>query len=156
MPDLVPAPSSLHLASPALGPWFRHASTTPPTLGLPGEHLSTDISLFHNMEWRAPARGLRSYISVTATRVPALRGLRRADGEQAFTPGNFVVLFTLLPEVEVRLWNLTQPLAQPDGSAAPAANMPTRPRIRTFALEIAGAAVNSITALENLSPTAQD
>ncbi|MEL6424273.1 MAG: hypothetical protein AAFQ33_02345, partial [Pseudomonadota bacterium] len=156
MPPLVPAPSSLHLASPALGPWLRHASATPPTLPLPGRHLNVDITLNQDMEWGAPALGLRSYFSVTATRVPALRGLRRADGEQAFTPGNFVVLFTLLPEVELRLWNLTQPLAQPDGSAAPAANTPTRPRVRSFALEIAGSTVNSITALENLRPNTPD
>lgn len=155
MVDLVPAPDTLHLASPALGPWFRFGGTasgtppTPPTLPIPtSAALALPVALVQDMEWRAPANALRSYHVATASRPPALRGLRKPDGTHAFAENALVVLITLLPEVELRLWALTQILAQPDGSPAPAANIPTRPRIRRFAFEIAPGTIASLDALE--------
>ncbi len=154
MPTLAPAPNTLGLASPALGPWFRHddSSQTPPELPLPAGDLSCTVSLVENMEWRTPAGAIRSYWVATASRPPGLRALRRENGGPAFTTGSLVVVLTLLPEVELRLWALTQPAAQPDGRAAPAPNTPTRPRIRYLAAEIDASRVSSLPDLERLRP----
>ena len=99
MVDLVPAPADLHLASPALGPWFTHASDTPPTLPLPGGDLAVAVMLTPNMEWRAPANALRSYAYATATRPALLRGLRAESGAPAFANGAFVELEEDVPAV---------------------------------------------------------
>ncbi len=154
MPTLDPAPATLGLSSPALGPWFRHddSSVTPPTLPAPTGDLSCTVSLVENMEWRAPASGIRSYFVASGARPPGLRQLRQEDGTSAFDTGNLIVLLTLLPEVELRLWTLTQPVSQPDGSATPTANTPTRPRIRYFAAEIDAATVATPSDLEDLRP----
>lgn len=154
MPTLDPTPSTLGLASPALGPWFRHdtPANTPPTLPIPDGDLSCTVSLVQNMEWRAPASATRSYFIATGSRPADLRTLRQTDGSTAFTTGNLVVLLTLLPEVELRLWTLTQPVRQSDNGAAPPANTPTRPRVRYLAAEIDAALVGSINDLQNLRP----
>lgn len=136
MPALNPTPDTLGLASPALGPWFRHDSATLPVLAIPNADLSVTVPLVQDMEWRAPAGGTRSYAVATATRPPVLRNLRDATGSAAFGDDSLIVLHTLLPEVELRLWTLTQVVPQPDGSVLPAANTPSRLRIRSFALEI--------------------
>ncbi|MEJ2379499.1 MAG: hypothetical protein P8Y71_30335, partial [Pseudolabrys sp.] len=145
MPTLNPAPNALGLASPALGPWFRHdtPTTTPPELPPPAGDLSCTVSLVENMEWRTPAIATRSYFIATATRPSGLRRLHQENGSPAFTTGSLVVLLTLMPEAELRLWALTQPVAQPDGASAPAPNTPTRPRIRWFAGEIEASQVGS-------------
>ncbi|MGQ7845150.1 hypothetical protein ACUNV4_11785 [Granulosicoccus sp. 3-233] len=136
MPALNPTPDTLGLASPALGPWFRHDSATLPVLALPNADLSVTVPLVVDMEWRAPAGGTRSYAVATSTRPAILQTLRDANGDAAFSDDSLVVLHTLLPEVELRLWTLTQVVPQPDGSALTAANTPSRLRIRSFALEI--------------------
>lgn len=150
MATLSPAPSSLHLASPALGPWFRHEADAPPTLPLPGGDLAVSVSLSPNMEWRAPAGGFRSYAFASPTRPPLLAGLRSEGGGPAFTDNAFVTVFTLLPEVEQRLSSLTSALPSPDGASAPAPGTVTRPRVKTFALEIAASGADTIAKIEKL------
>ncbi len=136
MPVLNPSPDTLGLASPAVGPWFRHDSASLPVLALPNADLSITVPLVQEMEWRAPAGGTRSYAVATTQRPPILQNLRDANGDAAFSDDSLVVLHTLLPEVELRLWTLTQVVPQPDGSALTAANTPSRLRIRSFALEL--------------------
>lgn len=147
---LVPDPKLLHLASPALGPWFKHDSTStstlPPTLPLPSGDLSVALTLAIGMEWRCPAGALRSYFVATDPRPIQLRQLRQENSMVAFSTDSFIVLLTLLPEVEERLWTLSQPIPSPDGTAAPPANTPARPRVRFFALEIP----NNIRSISNV------
>ena len=152
MPNLIPAPESLHLASPALGPWFRHddSTVTLPTLALPSGDCSIPLTLNMDVEWRTPAIATRSYFFASDPRPKTMQTLRQENGSQAFTTGNLIVLLTLLPEVELRLWTLTQPVPSPDGAAVPAANTPTRPRIRYLALEIPAASITSISGIEQI------
>lgn len=149
MATLNPTPDSLGLASPALGPWFRDGSATPPTLPAPSPTLSVALSLPANMEWRAPAGALVSWAFATAARPRVLAALRGGDGAPAFANGNLVVLCTLLPEVEVRLAALSAQLPSPDGVAVPA-GAPGRPVVRHLALEIAQASAATLAAIERL------
>lgn len=149
MATLTPAPDSLGLASPALGPWFRDGSATAPTLAVPTANLSVPLSLPAGMEWRAPAGGLASWAFATAPRPRVLAALRGGDGTNAFTEGNLVVLFTLLPEVEVRLAALSAQIPSPDGVAVPT-GAPGRPVVRYLALEIPQTAATSMGNVERL------
>ncbi len=128
MPNLNPAPTSLGLFSPAIGPWFD----TNPTLGDPSADLSTSLV---NLSARAlpPAAGTLALYIATATRPVELAGLRQANGSSAFTTGNMIALFRLLPEVESRLHALCANI--PGASGSPPGAQPTRPRIRYFAYE---------------------
>ncbi len=148
MADLVPAPADLHLASPALGPWFTHASATP-LLPLPDGDLAVGVNLGTDMEWRAPANAWRRYGFASSPRPPALAALRKENGTPAFTDGALVVLLTLLPEVEARLAALTAPLPSPDGQPLPAGAM-ARPRVRHFAIEVPAADADTMAKIENL------
>ena len=151
MTILTPAPATLGLASPALGPWFRHdTNTVTPVIPLPSADLSCDITLVNGMQWRTPANAVSGYYVVSPDRPHALRTLRQQNGSPAFTTGNLVVLLALLPEVELRLWALTQPVPRPDGLSAPAANTPTRPRVRYLAMEVDSSDVTSLNDLQNL------
>ena len=141
MVALNPAPGTLGLASPSVGPWFQHD-----TLPLPAADLSVGVTLSDDMDWLTPATATRSYFIATTARPSRLRDLRQQSGEPAFTDGNLVVLLTLLPEVELRLWTLTQPIPSPDGSIA-APNTPARSRLRHLAMEMPAA---SIDVVENL------
>ncbi|MGB3722936.1 MAG: hypothetical protein WA979_08980, partial [Pacificimonas sp.] len=60
MEELDPAPASLGLVSPALGPWFVNGSGTAalPTLAAPRADLSVAIALTANQQWHAPAGGM--------------------------------------------------------------------------------------------------
>lgn len=153
MATLTPAPDTLGLASPALGPWFRDGSASTPTLAVPPTaNLSVPLSLPANMEWRAPAGGLASWAFATATRPRVLAHLRGGDGASAFTDGNLVVLFTLLPEAEVRLATLSAQIPSPDGvSVTPPT--PGRPVVRHLALEIPQASAASVSDLQRLRET---
>ena len=152
MSTLTPAPDTLGLASPALGPWFRDGSATAPTLAVPAANLSVPLSLPANMEWRAPAGGLASWAFATTARPRVLAALRGGDGAPAFSDGNLVVLFTLLPETEVRLATLSAQIPSPDGVAVPS-GAPGRPVVRHLALEIAQASAASVADLQNLRET---
>ncbi len=148
MVTLNPAPASLGLASPAIGPWFQHDTDQSPTLPLPAADLSVALTMSNDMDWLAPARATRSYHVATATRPAPLRDLRREDGSPAFADDALVVLLTLLPEAELRLWALTQPIPGPDGTTAPA-NTPARPRLRYFALEVSATSIDDVERLRH-------
>lgn len=149
MATLNPAPSSLGLASPALGPWFKDGSNTTPTLAAPAADLSVAVSLGASLEWRAAAGGVVAYAFAADPRPTVLAPLRRADGEPAFTAGNLVVLLTLLPEVELRLAALSNAIPSPDGNAVPSGR-PGRPPVRSLALEIPAASAGSMSAIQQL------
>lgn len=155
MATLTPAPDTLGLASPALGPWFRDGSATVERLAVPAANLSVPLSLPANMEWRAPAGGLASWAFATAPRPRVLRALRGGDGLPAFSDGNLVVLFTLLPEAEVRLATLSAQIPSPDGVAVSTVPVvvPGRPVVRHLALEIAQTSAASVTDLQRLRET---
>jgi hypothetical protein len=146
--DLNPAPDTLGLASPAVGPWFQHDTDQSPTLPLPAADLSVSLTLSNDMDWLTPAAATRSYFVATSPRTGSLRHLRQESGQAAFTDDNLVVLLTLLPEAELRLWDLTQPIPAPDGSTA-TPNAPARPRLRYLALEVAATTIDDV---ENLRP----
>ena len=149
MVALNPAPDTLGLASPALGPWFRDGSATTPTLPPPNGTLSVNVSLPQNMEWRAPASGTAAYAIATDPRPAFLASLRQANGNPAFANGNLVVLFTLLPEVELRLSAISNILPSPDNNPVPAGGA-GRPPLRHLALEIPASAAGDIDAVERL------
>ena len=149
MATLNPAPSSLGLASPALGPWFKDGTNATPTLAVPAADLSVGLSLPAGMTWLAAASGTVSYAFAADPRPPVLATLRGANGEAAFTDDNLVVLQTLLPEVELRLAALTGSIPSPDGNAVPTGR-PGRPPVRYLALEIPAASAGSISAIEQL------
>ena len=149
MPPLNPAPSSLGLASPALGPWFDDGAGSGPTLALPALDLSVPVSLAAGMSWQAGASGVASYAFAATPRPPVLAPLRRASGSAAFADGALVVLLTLLPEVELRLAALTAQVPSPDNNPTPA-GQPGRPPVRYLALEVPASAAGSIGAVERL------
>lgn len=136
---LNPAPNTLGLASPAIGPWFVDQANDPPTLSipLPNADLACPLVLTGAIEWHAAAGGLSSWHIVTDPRAGALAGLRKADGDPAFEVGATVVLHTLLPEVAERLAALTVVVPRAEGGALPAASTPARLRLARLALEIA-------------------
>ena len=141
MVQLSPAPATLGLASPAIGPWFHDPGASPPalTIPLPDGDLSCPLSLPALMEWWAPAGGLASWLIAGAE---PLAGLRKADGEAAFATGALVVLFSLLPETAERLAALTAIVPRPEGGTLPPAPTPARPALAHLALEIAGNALD--------------
>jgi hypothetical protein len=109
MPDIVPDPRGLRLASPQLGPWFSNAVN----LGDPNpSDLSVEIP---NTIWLPPAAGTLALVIPESTTVgdemllhPSVFRLRDVSGAPRFTdaPGKMLGLFTLLPEVIVRLRQL--------------------------------------------------
>ena len=155
MPTLNPAPSSLGLFSPALGPWFETSSadaTDLADLPPPNPDLSVTRQLPVGAIWNAPAAGTLSYLLATATRPPALVRLRAADGSPAFAEGALVLLFTLLPQVAERLGALSQALPRPDSTDAASGDQRTRPVITDFALEIPPGVIGSAPDLQNILP----
>lgn len=135
MASLTPAPSTLGLASPALGPWFMaEDSADLPTLAAPNDDLSVPLSLNAGVDWMPPAAGLLSLFVATTLRPAGLAALRQASGAPAFTDGRLVALFRLLPEVEERLDALVASIPSADGGGNPGA-VPTRARVRFLALE---------------------
>ncbi|WP_426163650.1 hypothetical protein [Sandarakinorhabdus sp. DWP1-3-1] len=136
---LVPAPDSLGLASPAIGPWFASDLS----LGAPDGDLAVRVTPGASTTWLPPARGVLSLHFATSPRPPALAMLRRANGAPAFADNVLVALFQLLPEVMVRLEALLANIPSPDGSAASVA---TRPMPRWFAIEASGVTTASTAA----------
>ncbi|PZN92379.1 MAG: hypothetical protein DCF31_16490, partial [Alphaproteobacteria bacterium] len=136
---LVPAPDSLGLASPAIGPWFE----TDVSLGAPGGDLAVRVTPGASTDWLPPARGVLSLHFATSPRQPGLAMLRQANGTPAFADNVLVALFQLLPEVMVRLEALLATIPSPDGSPATVA---TRPMPRWFAIEATGVTTASTAA----------
>ena len=151
---LTPAPGTLGLASPAIGPWFKDPAADPPalTIPLPDADLACPITLPVGLEWWAPAGGIASWLIATPARPRPLAGLRQADGTPAFGNGATVILFSLLPEVAERLAALTAIVPRPEGGALPAANTPARPRLARLALEIAPGALTPAATLNLFGP----
>ncbi|SET76384.1 hypothetical protein [Oceanicella actignis] len=139
MPTLSPAPSSLGVFSPALGPWFQRSASDDADLSAlpaPGRDLSAARDLPAGAIWNAPAAGLLSFHVVAQPRQAALAGLRAAEGGPAFATGAPVLLFRLLPQVAERLGALSQAAPRPDSPAATTGNQRTRPVIAALALEL--------------------
>ncbi|MCA9690082.1 MAG: hypothetical protein KC636_10770, partial [Myxococcales bacterium] len=138
---LVPAPSDLHLHSPALGPWFDPVGVdlpapadgelaVPLTLGSGGTQL-----------WLPPAAGILSFFISAATRPAGIADLRDPTGAAAFADDRLIARFRLLPEVEERLAALSRLVPTLAGGVATGTGR-TRPRVRTFALEFTAASPN--------------
>lgn len=156
MTSLSPAPASLGLASPVLGPWFEQIGDDddPLELPAPGRDLSCTITLDPQVRWLAPASGLLSWFVVTDPLPAPLAVLRQASGAPAFEPGALVVLYTLLPEVALRLGALAQGAPRPD-SASFDADATTRPMITRLAMQIPPGLVTNLTQLGSILPDAQ-
>ena len=99
MTVLTPAPSSLGLESPTLGPWF----STDETLPVPGDDLGVSVAIPASTDWLPPTTGLLSLAVASSTLPPILSALRGPAGTPPFTSGRLVAVFRLLPEVEARL-----------------------------------------------------
>ncbi len=131
MTALSPAPDSLGLESPAIGPWF----STDVTLAVPRDDLGVDVSIPGGTDWLPPASGLLS-LAVAATPMPGiLAGLRGPAGTPPFTAGRLVAVFRLLPEVETRLGTLLASVPPADGTTA-TPGLVTRATVRSFALQL--------------------
>ena len=65
MTALVPAPASLGLESPTIGPWFSPDVTLP----VPGADLSVSVTIPAGTDWLPPASGLLSF-AVASTPLP--------------------------------------------------------------------------------------
>lgn len=131
---LTPAPVTMGLSSPAVGPWFSSALITLPA---PAQDFALALTVA-DVSWYPPAAGVLSVFLVPGVRLGPLRRLRRADGSPAFDVGHLVALFRLLPEVEDRLHALCRYVPAADrlaGQTSPAA-VPTRARVRQFAVEL--------------------
>ncbi|HJZ59669.1 MAG TPA: hypothetical protein VKE74_32295, partial [Gemmataceae bacterium] len=143
MATLNPAPTTLGLVSPALGPWFSDPNLTLPP---PGPDLSVPLTIGPGVNWLPPAGGLLSFFVAEEGKRPAgLARFRKADGGLAFSPNRIVAVFRLLPEVEDRLDTLVGIIPPADGSAVNPA-VPSRARVRYFAVELPDTMTN-ITAL---------
>lgn len=155
MPDLSPAPSTLGLSSPVLGPWFERSSadgTDLPAMALPDADLGCPLSLPNGAIWNAPAAGLLSFLVATRPRPAALAALRQANGQQAFTDGALVLLFTLLPEVASRLAVLSHAVPRPDSTVPALAGQATRVGITHLAMELPASSVGSLAQLGQVLP----
>ena len=156
MTPLNPAPSSLGLSSPALGPWFETSDSTATdlvALPTPSADLSVIRSLPNGAIWNAPASGLLSYYVANANRPAALDTFRQADGTAAFVDGAFILLFTLLPEVAARLGALSQAVPRPDNTTPAIGDVRTRPVITHLALELPAGSINTVAALTAILPS---
>ncbi|RKF19862.1 hypothetical protein DBZ36_05230 [Alginatibacterium sediminis] len=148
MAILVPDPKELGLSSPALGPWFENNAAF--SLAPPEANLSVEIVLIIGGKWLAPASGTISFNIASEVRPQQLENLRQENGNLAFSLNSFVVLLTLLPEVEQRLHSLMNKLPSADGSSNNA--LATRAKIRYFALEFNSSDVASLEDIEKLIP----
>ncbi|MDZ7779810.1 MAG: hypothetical protein U5R14_07735 [Gemmatimonadota bacterium] len=147
MHTLTPDPSTLGIQTPQIGPWF---SSDTVELPVADDRLAVPLTLDGGVAWLPPAGGLLSFRIATPDRPRRLAGLRDGAGEPAFDDGHLVAEFRLLPEVEARIDRLMRVLPTLAGDDA-AGEGRTRPRVRTFALEIMTASP-SWTMLESLLP----
>jgi hypothetical protein len=120
MTAIVPDPAGLGLASPQLGPWFQDAINL-------GDPDSGDLSVsIPSTVWQPPTAGTLALIVPASTTAggetllhPSLVRLRNLSGAARFVdePGKMLALFTLLPEVVVRLRQLYLEVALLGGRA---------------------------------------
>lgn len=133
---LAPLPADIGFGNPSIGPWFEnHMGGSLFTLGAADADLAISLGAFHDIQWLPPAAGTLGLFVSTNPRPAGLAPLRKADGTPAFADNRLIALFRLLPEVEDRLHRLTKALPTPDGASNPL-GLPTRPRVRWFALEL--------------------
>ncbi len=154
---LAPPIDQLGSAAPYLGPWFE------PDLVLAAPRDPNDIEPYDlsipltvvavaagapTTAFLPPAPGYVSLSVTTPQRPPALARLRRPDGQPAFDDDRLVLLFTLLPEAEERLYRLLdQAVVPPVDGATPAVSTPQRARIRHIAIQFATRRVDELFAL---------
>ena len=151
MATLAPAPSSLGLWSPQLGPWF----STDVSLPAADDTLSVALSSLSS-DWLPPTRGLLSLLVASNPRPPLLAPLRRPGGSAAFTDDGVVALFRVLGEVEERLSALAFAIPSASGAASGTPG-PTRPRVRYLALELAaGTTIAALGAMVQPAATGSD
>ena len=131
MTALVPAPASLRIESPTIGPWF----STDVTLPVPGADLSVAVTIPGGTDWLPPASGLLSFAVASTPLPPILAELRGPAGMPPFTAGRLVAVVRLLAEVELRLGALLADVPPADGSPA-APGLITRQTVRTLVLEL--------------------
>jgi len=155
MANLNPAPATLGLTSPVLGPWFQkkaESDTDLSPLNTPKGNLACVRDFPDGAIWNAPAAGILSYFIATATRPDGLADLRKADGEMAFDDGALILLFTLLPEVSNRLSSLSQAVPRPDSTTTATEGEITRPEINRLAIEIPISFISKISDLASILP----
>lgn len=133
MPNLDPAPSSLGLHSPAIGPWFADSGLSLPLP--PDGALAVSLTPTSDTAFLPPAAGLLTVRMSSSPRPRELAGLRDPDGAPAFSDDRLVFLFRLLPEVEARLAALSRVLPTLAGTVAATGDQPRRPVVRWFAIE---------------------
>ena len=131
MATLNPAPSSLGLWSPQLAPWFSTDVSLPAADDSLAVHLTGLTS-----DWLPPARGILSLFVASTPRPAGIAALRKPDGSQAFGGNSVVAVFRLLSEVEERLHALSAAIPSASGSTG-TSTVPTRPRVRWLAMELA-------------------
>jgi hypothetical protein len=103
---LQPAPNTLGLAGPVLGPWFSEESLT---LGRPSADGSVSVKTNNDpVMWYPPANGLLTYHEGAAS-----AALYAADGSLAAFEGT-VAVFRVMPEAEPRLHRLLRRLPRAD------------------------------------------
>lgn len=128
--QLDPAPDTLGLGAPVLGPWF----STDVTLAAPGDHLAVTVTPDADVNLLPMATGVWSLRINTA----APRGLAHLRGTGAISPfadAAPVVTLELLPEVFVRLEALHNQLPSLLGATGIGTGQ-RRITPRTFALEL--------------------
>lgn len=130
MPDLNPAPSTLGLHSPAIGPWFSDEAIRLP---LPDEDLALPLDLGNDLRWLPPAAGFLSFFVRTATPPLPIAHLRGPRGP-AFGEGRLVAIYEMLPQASERLAFLMREAIPTLGEPA-TAGQPTRPPVHSFAIE---------------------
>jgi len=132
---VTPAPDTMGLGAPLLGPWFGDATLQ---LAVPADNtLAIAIQPGADTQWLPPAAGIaRVYLAPAVAR--GLSELRGPDGTSPFTHGSplvskVVVVVELLPQVAERLATLQAAL--PGVATADVGTGAGRTRIRSFALE---------------------
>ena len=158
--SLIPPIDQLGSAAPYLGPWFEPdvllAAPRDPT-GIEPYDLSIPLAIPGPVPpappapptaFLPPAPGYTSLHVTTQPRPPAIARLLRPDGQPAFDDDRLVLLYTLLPEVEERLYRLLdETVVPPVDGVAPAAPTPQRARIRHLAIQFATRRVDELFAL---------
>ena len=124
------SPNQLGLGAPRVGPWF----SVNINLNAPQQDLTIQMVNAGAWDWLPPASGTLSLHVATSTRPEPLQKFLLPDGKPAFATNSVVALFTLLPEVEDRLYALSSNIPPADGTAA--ANRPTRARVRYLAMQL--------------------
>lgn len=129
MATLTPAPRTLGLHSPVIGPWFSDPSLQLP---VPDADLAVPLAINTATEWRPPATGFLSFYVSSAVRPLGIAHLRGPNG-LAFNDGHLIAHFDLLPQAAERLAALMRVI--PTLGTPSVAARATRPCVQSFAIE---------------------